>query len=125
VSDNGDHVTPGRQTKLGPAIDFKGMSAVQLRELIAEAQGELIAKQEAAKTDLLAKWHAEAEEAGLTLDAVTATHAPKAKDRSPTGSKAAVKYRGPNGEEWSGRGRLPKWVQVAEAEGKSREDFKA
>ena len=34
-----------------------------------------------------------------------------------------AKYRGPNGELWSGRGRMPKWLHAAEAEGKSRESF--
>ena len=34
-----------------------------------------------------------------------------------------AKYRGPNGELWSGRGRMPKWLHAAEAEGKSRDSF--
>ena len=41
---------------------------------------------------------------------------------SPT--KAAVKYRGPNGETWSGgRGRKPRWVTEALAAGKKIEQF--
>lgn len=36
-----------------------------------------------------------------------------------------VKYRGPNGEAWSGRGSTPLWVRALEAEGKSRSDFLA
>jgi DNA-binding protein H-NS len=35
----------------------------------------------------------------------------------------AAKYRSPQGETWSGRGRAPKWLQVAEAEGHSRDEF--
>jgi DNA-binding protein H-NS len=35
----------------------------------------------------------------------------------------AAKYRSPTGDEWSGRGRMPKWLQAAEAEGKKRDDF--
>ncbi|WP_213956362.1 MULTISPECIES: H-NS family nucleoid-associated regulatory protein [unclassified Variovorax] len=39
-------------------------------------------------------------------------------------AKAAVKYRGPNGEGWSGgRGRKPRWVTEALAAGKSLSDF--
>jgi DNA-binding protein H-NS len=34
-----------------------------------------------------------------------------------------AKYRGPNGELWSGRGRMPKWLHAAEAEGKPRDNF--
>ncbi|TFZ03072.1 H-NS histone family protein [Ramlibacter henchirensis] len=37
-----------------------------------------------------------------------------------------IKYRGPNGEAWSGgRGRKPKWVTEALASGKKLEDFQA
>ena len=32
-------------------------------------------------------------------------------------------YRGPKGQEWSGRGRVPRWVRDAEAAGKNREEF--
>lgn len=32
---------------------------------------------------------------------------------------AEAKYRGPNGELWSGRGRRPEWANVALANGKS------
>ena len=38
--------------------------------------------------------------------------------------KSAVKYRGPNGETWSGgRGRKPQWVTQALQEGRSLEEF--
>lgn len=37
---------------------------------------------------------------------------------------AAVKYRGPNGETWSGgRGRKPQWVQQVLQQGRSLEEF--
>jgi DNA-binding protein H-NS len=41
------------------------------------------------------------------------------KSRGP----APVKYRGPNGEQWSGRGRAPGWIRVVEQIGGSRKDF--
>lgn len=38
--------------------------------------------------------------------------------------KAAVKYRSPKGETWSGgRGRKPQWVTQALSEGRNLEDF--
>ena len=41
-----------------------------------------------------------------------------------SGAKAVVKFRGPNGETWSGgRGRKPRWVTEALAKGKKIEDF--
>ena len=43
---------------------------------------------------------------------------------SASASKSAAKYRGPNGESWSGgRGRKPRWVTEALAAGKSLSDF--
>lgn len=39
-------------------------------------------------------------------------------------AKASVKYRGPNGETWSGgRGRKPQWVTQALKEGRDLEEF--
>lgn len=35
----------------------------------------------------------------------------------------AAKYRGPNGETWSGRGLMPRWLSALVAQGKSKEDF--
>jgi DNA-binding protein H-NS len=35
----------------------------------------------------------------------------------------AVKYRGPNGETWSGRGLTPKWLAALVAQGQSKDAF--
>ena len=45
--------------------------------------------------------------------------------RAPRGKAAAViKYRGPNGETWSGgRGRKPQWVTQALQQGRKLEEF--
>lgn len=37
--------------------------------------------------------------------------------------KVAVKYRGPNGEAWTGRGTTPAWVIAQEAAGRTRESM--
>ena len=40
------------------------------------------------------------------------------------GAPAAIKYRGPNGETWSGgRGRKPQWVTQALQQGRKLEEF--
>ena len=36
----------------------------------------------------------------------------------------AAKFRGPNGETWSGRGRPPVWLVTLEAQGASRESYR-
>jgi DNA-binding protein H-NS len=35
----------------------------------------------------------------------------------------AAKYRGPNGETWSGRGLTPKWLATLIAQGQTKEQF--
>ncbi|MGE4452164.1 H-NS histone family protein [Castellaniella sp.] len=38
-------------------------------------------------------------------------------------SNVEPKYKGPNGELWSGRGRQPVWMKEAIEQGKDKEDF--
>ena len=49
---------------------------------------------------------------------------PAAKKRgSKAGSTVAAKYRGPNGETWSGRGLMPRWLSTLVAQGRKKEEF--
>ncbi len=52
---------------------------------------------------------------------VKAPKAPKASRKA--GVPVAAKYRGPNGETWSGRGLTPKWLAALVAQGQSKESF--
>ena len=40
-----------------------------------------------------------------------------------TGKTVAAKFRGPNGETWSGRGLSPRWLALLVEQGASRDDF--
>lgn len=64
---------------------------------------------------LIADWQLSAEDCGFKSTAASTSK--KAK------SAVAVKYRGPNGETWSGRGRAPKWLEALEAQGRQRSEF--
>ena len=46
-----------------------------------------------------------------------------AKVGKKAGTPVAPKYRGPNGETWSGRGLTPKWLATLVAAGQSKESF--
>lgn len=59
---------------------------------------------------------------------------PAASKRGPKAAKVArkaagktsvvePKFRGPNGETWSGRGLTPKWLSALIAEGRTKEEF--
>lgn len=42
---------------------------------------------------------------------------------SQAGTVVAAKYRGPNGETWSGRGLTPKWLANLLEQGKTKDEF--
>lgn len=42
---------------------------------------------------------------------------------SKVGTPAPIKFRGPNGETWSGRGLMPRWLAAQVAAGKTKESF--
>lgn len=42
---------------------------------------------------------------------------------SAKGAMVAPKYRGPNGETWTGRGLMPRWLSALVAQGRTKEEF--
>ena len=64
---------------------------------------------------LIADWQLSADDCGFKSVGVTGPKKAKA--------VVAAKYRGPNGEAWSGRGRAPKWLEALEAQGRQRGEF--
>ena len=124
-----------RESRRHPAVDLDSMTVAELTALRDGAEAKRLEKLEEAKNAVLAETRARLAELGLTLEAVLPASAspPPAgsgqggqgrKKRSDAGQPLAVKYRGPSGETWSGRGRVPKWLQTLEAEGRGREEFR-
>lgn len=95
----------------------------QAEKLLAEA--ERMREQEIA--DAIADIKRKIELYGLTAaDLGFARSGPGmgARGNAPKAGKATIKYRGPNGETWSGgRGRKPQWVTQALAQGRDLEEF--
>jgi DNA-binding protein H-NS len=96
----------------------------QAEQLMAEA--ERVREQEIA--DAIADIKAKIELYGLTaadLGLARSVGGPgMARGKPAKSAKSAVKYRGPNGETWSGgRGRKPQWVVQALKDGRNLEDF--
>lgn len=93
-------------------------------ELRAQAQ-ELMAKAEeqeqADKNKLFDGLMKKLTDAGYSIDDLMSHARPK--KIKVAGGVLPAKYRGPNGELWSGIGRNPRWIADAEAAGKNREDF--
>ncbi len=71
--------------------------------------------------DLQSPKAARAGKPGRPPKAKGAVKAPKAARKA--GTPVAAKFRGPNGETWSGRGLTPKWLTSLIAQGQSKESF--
>ena len=72
---------------------------------------------------------ARADDLKKDLARVTGDHSGNGRRRSAArrgpkpGSKVAPKYRGPNGELWTGRGLRPRWLTAEMKKGKKLESF--
>ena len=111
-----------------PAVDLDRMTVAELTALRDAAEAKRREKLDDAKNAVLAETRAKLAELGLTLEAVLPSPARSEagrKRRRDAGQLLPVRYRGPHGETWSGRGRMPKWLQTLEAEGQNREEFRA
>ena len=115
-----------------PAVDLDRVTVPQLTALIAAAEAKRRDKLEDARAALRAEMEQRTAELGIAAGDVLSwlrqqmpvdEGARARKPRSDIGAKRAAKYRGPNGEEWSGRGRMPNWLAALEAEGRNREEF--
>lgn len=105
--------------------DLDALSVKQLTELIQAAEAKRQEKAQGERAALLEEMTRRAEELGLTIEELVESRAAKRtpKTRQDHGSKVAAKFRGPNGEEWTGRGRMPKWLVAQEATGRKRDEF--
>jgi DNA-binding protein H-NS len=96
------------------------LTVQELMEISDLAEAKRLEKLEDAKNQVIEKMKAEFEAIGLSYDEVMSTGGRK---RRGSGRQLPVKYRSPEGETWSGRGRAPTWLQVLEEEGHNREEY--
>ena len=100
------------------------MEVPELTALIEFAEQTRRHKQDAAREELLAEFRKRASDLGLSLEGLVTSRAATGPAKATGGGKKLpAKYRGPSGEEWTGRGRTPAWLTALEAEGKKREQF--
>jgi DNA-binding protein H-NS len=102
-------------------------------EKLQKQASEIRAKEfDATVKEILAKMQA----FGITIKDLQPTKIGKGRKVSPkvrgakpskpnkrAGVAVAPKYRGPNGEVWTGRGLMPKWLAALVAQGQSKESF--
>ncbi len=96
-------------------LNLKSMSAFELIDLRNKVEAVLSAKVGKERDALKNR-----------LDKLSRIGGKRAEGRPKhalAGKKVAPKYRGPNGEMWSGRGLKPRWLVEALKGGKKAEDF--
>jgi DNA-binding protein H-NS len=101
----------------------KQASEIKAKEFNSTVQ-DILAKMQAfgiTVKDLQTAKPAKAGKAGRGKKAVAVKKT--AKVSKTAGVAVAAKYRGPNGETWSGRGLTPKWLAALVAQGQSKESF--
>jgi DNA-binding protein H-NS len=99
-----------------PRLNLKSMSASDLIDLRDQVNNILSGKVSAERKAL--------EQSLRRLDAFGRGRAGKAaKAHALAGKKVAPKYKGPNGETWTGRGLKPRWLAEALQGGSKIEDF--
>jgi DNA-binding protein H-NS len=99
--------------------DLEKLSYAELQEVIRNAQQLLAEKQSVAKNELKESFIAQAREHGISLEELFG------KGRKGGKGSVAIKYRDPKNPEntWTGRGRMPRWLQAAVDAGKRKESF--
>ena len=112
--------------KAAPAnFDVAAYSFEELQEIKRAVDAEIDARKAHEMEALRTKVTESAQSLGVTVEELFGFQtAPRAKraTRHARGKQPA-KYRGPGGEEWSGKGPAPKWMKPLLAKGKRKEDF--
>ncbi|MDO8319272.1 H-NS histone family protein [Rhodoferax sp.] len=94
---------------------------IQNQIALLQKQAEEIKAHEFAKT--VAEIKAKMEAFGITTADLDSGKSRTRKVTTKSSNPAPAKYRGPNGELWSGRGLMPRWLATEVAQGKSKETF--
>lgn len=107
-------------------INLDALSIGDLDDLMREIEAKRQTKREEAKAALIAETTEKAEAIGLTIEELfpSSSAARGRRTRSDAGKSMSPKFKGPNGETWSGRGRTPVWLTAAEKAGKTRDEFR-
>jgi DNA-binding protein H-NS len=82
------------------------------------------AKQEEGRITAREKIEQELQKTGLSLRDLFPELLQSASRKRTNGDALPPKFRGPNDETWTGRGRLPTWLSILEQGGHSREEFR-
>jgi DNA-binding protein H-NS len=113
-----------QKTPEASPLDLSGYSFDELLDLKKEIDSEVESRKAREIQALRARVTESAQTLGVSVLELFGLHQQPAKreTKHPRG-KQPSKYRGPNGEEWSGRGPAPRWMKPFLAKGKTKADF--
>lgn len=100
----------------------KQANEIRAREFDKTVQ-DILAKMQAFGISLKDLQPGKARGAKAKLKAVVAAKSAASKVKKKEATVVPAKYHGPNGESWSGRGLMPRWLSALVAQGQSREEF--
>jgi DNA-binding protein H-NS len=83
-----------------------------------------LAKQEESRITARQKIEQELQNSGLSLRDLFPELLPTSTRKRTDGAAIPPKFKGPNGETWTGRGRLPNWLAALEQADHKRDEFK-
>ena len=95
----------------------------QIEQLTKEAEKVRQAELATAIADIKAKMAQYGIRVSDIVGKETRGYSGKKRSGTATKNKVAPKYRGKNGELWTGRGRRPAWVEAELAKGRSLDDL--
>jgi DNA-binding protein H-NS len=98
----------------------KQASEIKAKEFDATVQ-EILVKMRAFGITVKDLQSAKVSKPGRGKSKAGAAKAPRAAKKAT--AAVAPKYRGPNGETWTGRGLTPKWLSALIAQGQTKESF--
>ena len=96
-------------------------------EAVAKAADELNEIREKARAAAIAKSKAAIAQFGIEprdlFEGIQVVEKKKQSGEKRKYAPPTTKYRGPNGEEWSGRGLTPRWLSALIAAGRTKQEF--
>ena len=107
-----------RVTLIDEILDL--LTVQELGQVRESADKKRAGKLKDARSAFITEMRQKAEQLDLTFEEVLEMET-RPKTRKAASPKA--KYRSPDGQEWSGRGRAAKWLLDLEAQGHSRDEF--
>jgi DNA-binding protein H-NS len=119
--------SPQSQTRheTPPALELSVYTFEEILELKRDVDAEVGSRKAKEVEDLRTKATETAQALGVSVEelfGLRTRHRSARVTKHPKGKQPA-KYRGPNGEEWSGRGPAPRWMKPLLVKGKTKADF--